>query len=537
MDDYQHGLLINQAASLLPPAHFKDFKRLARELEAYRGRWGLFFVKYQHQDDIAAISAALLTLMPQVAEIHASAHTDVMALEQAMQDAVPGSELIHLRGMDDWLGTRPDASIGSKRLLAWNISREYFANAVPRPILCWLRPETLQLVGMNAPDLWSWRAGVHEFFLPHDNEVPETSLPEISILPGEMDNRTLAQRTQRIHDLQHYLQQPPPEETNVAAWRMRALLIDELAQLQFSIGETQLARRMMEEEVLPIYWRLDDAKKAARAASKIADWHLAAGDAAAALNIWQNRVLPAFELLQDTYNQAAIQLKIANIHAMRGDLEEARALLEQQILPASIALKNDNLHAAGQMTLAIVARKQDKPDEALNLLQTSVLPYYESERNHRQIIIALQMIADLLLQRGQWHPAMELLQSRAMQSAEELGDVHLRAETRMRIAGILMQRGDLSAAIELIQSEILPTYEALGLPFPLQNCRRNLAWLLVKRHLPQDLIEARQLLMLAQQATPEINTPGQTPIPDLLAQIDALERSQLSLLVERINGN
>lgn len=526
MDDYQHGLLINQAASLLPPAHFKDFKRLARELEACRGRWGLFFVKYRHLDDITTLSAALRPLMPQVAEVHASAQADVMALEQAMLDAVPTSELIHLLGMDDWLDTRPDASIGNKRLLAWNISREYFADTVPRPILCWLRPETLQLVGMNAPDLWSWRAGVYEFFLPHDNEVPQLSLPEISILPGEMDNRTLAQRTQRIHDLQHYLQQPPPEETHAPAWRTRALLLDELARLQFSIGDTELARRIMEDEVLPIYQRLGDVMNQAVVASKIADWNQENGDITGALHTWQEDVLPVFEQLQDAYNQAAIRLKIANIHTLRGELEIARALLEQHILPASIALKNENLHAAGQMCLATITRRQGNPVEALRLLQTSVLPYYETEQNHRQIIITLQMIADLLLQTGELNTAMELLQTKVLQLAERLGDVHLRAETQMRISGILMRRGDLSAAIELVQSEILPAYVALGLPFPLQNCRRNLAWLLVKRRQPQDLIEARQLLTLVQQDAPEVNLPGQTPIPGLLAQIDELERNQ-----------
>lgn len=166
MDSSAHELLVDRAAANLPPQQFAAFRRLARELAAHTSRWGLFLLQYEHMSERDSVAAAIGKLVSSAAIVHAEMHADWSSLEAAIAAAPARARLIQVFGLDAWLAAAPDPAQATARLHAWNIRREAFARSVDVPIVCWMRPATLTLLVQTAPDLWSWRAGVHDFSLP-----------------------------------------------------------------------------------------------------------------------------------------------------------------------------------------------------------------------------------------------------------------------------------------------------------------------------------------------------------------------------------
>lgn len=523
MEDYQQELLINQAAEMLPPAHFKDFKRLAREVAAYRGRWGLFFIKYQHTRDISSVSAAIAKLVPRVGEVIATNYADVMALEQAMVDLLPDCDLIHLRGMDDWLGTFPDAEVGNKRLRAWNLSREYFAHNVTVPVICWVRPATLQKIGLDAPDLWSWRVGVYEFFLLHETNLPLIT-PMGTLDYADIDNRTLAQRTQRIHDLQHYLAQTAPQ--NEIELNTRALLLDELASLLLSIGDLDSALQIRNNEELPIYQQLDSPKGKAIALGRIADIMLQQGKLDEAMRILQELVLPVFVQLNDLREKTITQMKIAETLYLKGELDQALQILQEQVLPACTALQDNSFRAGAYGRIAAILRQRGELTQALNILNQETLPVFEKLGNLQQWAINLFAVAEILAEQGKLEQSMAILRDKILPIVKKTGDVRGRTITFGRIAEILAQRGEIEQAISIYKNDVLPPIEKMGDVRSLFFIQQNLAVLLLKRNAPGDIGTARRLLAQVHEAGIEMKMKETSPIPDLLAKLDTLEQNQ-----------
>jgi hypothetical protein len=126
-------------------------RRIVRSITANLGRWGVFVM-----DSDSSIAVQMITIVdetwPGSAVVRANEYSNWMGLEKRLLELSTQSPLIHVIGLDGWMNT------GNNH--AANIRREAFAHSVSVPVLFWMDTEQIRAFATEAPDLWSWRAGV-----------------------------------------------------------------------------------------------------------------------------------------------------------------------------------------------------------------------------------------------------------------------------------------------------------------------------------------------------------------------------------------
>jgi hypothetical protein len=71
------------------------------------------------------------------------------------------SSVLYVLGLPDW----PSVS-DSQWLPSLNLRRDGFAADCPTPVVFWLSGHLIKRLALQAPDMWSWRAGVFDFSVP-----------------------------------------------------------------------------------------------------------------------------------------------------------------------------------------------------------------------------------------------------------------------------------------------------------------------------------------------------------------------------------
>lgn len=460
MNPMQYELQVNQAGSGLEPEQFAEFRKLARELAAYQKRWGLFLLKYQHTEERRSVAEAINQLIPQhrILHVSADAHPDWPSLEQAIVQAAPGADVMQLFGLDAWLDASTAAGQTDARLRAWNVRREGFAANLALPIICWLRPATLKSLAESAPDLWAWRAAVHDFAvhkpLPGIDDV-------VSMQPftEPFDNRTLAKKTLRLREIEQYLRQHQAQDE--AQWRLHGALLDEMAGIHFGIGEFDRALDLYQHQILPLYEKLGQQRAVARIYGRILAILRRRGELDAALRIAQEQMLPILQKNGNLHDLAVAQANIADIMQGRGDASAALAILQQQVLPAFEALGDTRAcaMALGRMGDAFAAL--GLLDQALQVYRDQALPRFEQLGEIRESAMTLNRIAHIAHFQGNTEEALRLYRE-VLPVYEKLGDVCARAAALTNIAAILQARGENDEALRLYRDEVLPVFEQIG---------------------------------------------------------------------------
>ncbi|MBC7604129.1 MAG: hypothetical protein H7255_15910, partial [Ramlibacter sp.] len=332
MNDLRPPCTPEEIAVDLPVPHQRAFLRLARELQAYAGRWGLFVLLYEHSRERELVSDAIGRISARPSRVLAdnNLHPDWMALEASIAQAAKDMSLVQVFGLEQWLNPHSDGS-ADIRLRALNVRREAFSRAVPVPVLLWLRPSQVRQLAIVAPDLWSWRGGVHRFL---DEVGADESQARLAPRPdpgfAEIDNRSAEQRRSRIEELRRYLDRTVGDED---ASRLRGSLNAELASLHESLGESDEALRIRTEDVLPFAERVGDERLRAQTLGRIADLLHACGQLDEAMRIHTEEELPAYERLGDVRAKAAVMGRIADIMRDRGQFDEAMRIHTEEELP------------------------------------------------------------------------------------------------------------------------------------------------------------------------------------------------------------
>ncbi len=346
-----------------------DFDLLRRELASYRGRWGLFVLVYEHDDDRRRIAADIDRLAdidhPTSAAARVQAdelrHPDWLTLERDIAAVASRACLVQVFGLEQWLD--PHAAIRTEaRLRAWNLHREAFAAAVPVPVLCWLRPAQSQMLSRVAPDLWSWRAGVHRFLRPLAAPAPAAQI-EVQRQQG-IDNRSVDERLSRIAELTTELADRGAQRSDA----LLATMFDELASLHASIGELDEALRIRKDEELPAYERLGDVRSRAVTMGKIADILEARGELDEALRIRKDEQLPVYERLGDVRSRAVTMSKIADILQARGEIDEALRIRKDELLPVFERLSDVRSLIVGWANLALNMIQRGRPEDGAEVM-------------------------------------------------------------------------------------------------------------------------------------------------------------------------
>jgi tetratricopeptide (TPR) repeat protein len=522
MDPMAYELLVNAAAANLPPAFFDDFRRLARELQANQGRWGLFMLQYEHTDARKQVSEAIQTLVKRAAVVHvdAVAHSDWMRLEAVLAEAAKSADVILLQDLDAWLDSHPDPSVAARRMRAWNIRRDGFAKDVPVPVLCWLRPLTMKTLATTAPDLWSWRASVNRFVGAEEGDMAPMALP-MTEHHVNFDNRTVAQRTKRIHDIQQYFaENPTPTDVDLP---LRGSLLEELAALLKSIGELDEALRIYREALFPLYRQLGDDLGKMSVRGDIAGVLQERGEFDEALHICRDELLPAFQRLGDERIKARILGEIVNILTVRGEFDEALRICEEEVIPLYKQLDDSRWQAITFGQIANLFKMRGEFDEVMRINKDVLLPMFQQSGELRAAAVAKGNIAEVLYLRREFDEALRLYREDVLPVFQKLGDVHARALALVRVAAILTARGEFDEASRIYREEIAPAFERFGDAGNLTIIRVNLVHLLIHRADAGDLDEAKQLLTLALNDAQRLGLPTVPHIEKMLAALPSAQ--------------
>lgn len=460
MNPMQHELQVNQAAEGLTPEQFVEFRLLARELGAHEKRWGLFLLKYQHTDERRIVAEAINKLIPRhtILVVSAGTHPDWPSLELAICKAAEAADVVQLFELDGWLDTGVEPVLAEKRLRSWNVRREGFAANVSIPVVCWLRQGTVKSFAETAPDLWSWRAAVHDFSAqpsPAGAGMAEMMVP----FTDEFDNRSLAQRTLRLREIQQYLQEHPAQDAQQL--QLSGLLMREIGNIHIGMGELDEALRLYREQLLPIYEKLGDKRKLAYIKGNFVTILCSRNQFDEALRIAETEILPIFEQTNDLHNLAQTYGTIADIMHARQDFNNTLAILQEKVLPIFKNLGDARACAITKIRIADSLTALGDTDAALLIYREEALPFFEKIGDSLEKTTTLGRIAYIQQLRGEFDEALRTYR-KVLPIAEKLGNVHSRATTFNNMALIFQARGEAGEALRILREDVLPVFERIG---------------------------------------------------------------------------
>ncbi|NOK06940.1 MULTISPECIES: tetratricopeptide repeat protein [Myxococcus] len=235
-----------------------------------------------------------------------------------------------------------------------------------------------------------------------------------------------------------------------------------IADVLYARGELDEALRIRQEEMLPVFERLGDARSQAMTLTKVADILEDRGELDDALHILRDEVLPVFERLGDLRSRAMTLGKMADIFQGRGNLDEALRIRLEEELPVYEKLGDLHSRAVTQGQVADIFQTRGMLDKALCIRQEEELPAYERLGDVRSRAVALGKVADILLARGELDEALRIRREDVLPVFERLGDVRSRAVALGRVADILLARGELDEALRIRREDVLPVFERLG---------------------------------------------------------------------------
>ena len=462
------------AAAHLPSELFVEFQRLAKAL-IHGPAFQLLMVDCRDERLRARVLASLGELQQRAGlrgvevVLHEPVAGDVSALESRLIEAARDHEVIHLLGASVWMD---DAAWQS-----FNLVRERLAVQVRVRLVFWLNEAAITRVARHAPDIWAWRGGVYAFVVHApvfaEEEIHRHSLVSAERVRADFDNRSMKERYQRMAEIRSLL-----SSTSTLSDDLRAPLLEELAGIQASLGESQQVIDLVEREILPLAERMADSRLMAEAWTHWADAKNSLGDPDVALQTYREKILPIQVRRSDEREVAMTHGRIADILRSRGQL-----------------------------------------DEALRIRQEEQLPVYERLGDVRSKAVTQGKIADILQSRGQLDEALRLLREEVLLAFERLGDVREKAVMQGKIADILQSRGQLDEALRIRQEEELPVYERLGLERDLLVGRTNLAMALHRRRSLKDRNEIHVLLKRAYAAAKRLGLPEALRIAQQYRQI------------------
>ena len=421
-----------RVAAGLPPALQPPFRRLARELLALSAErhWRLEIAQYVHTDSRERVATAIEALLPRALRVVAGAqHADWPALEQAIADAAAKAPLVQVMGLAQWLDPLAAATTAS-RLRAINLRREALASLAPVPLLFWLREAQVSDWVAHAPDMWSWRSGVHRF--ADDAAAQAGALAPLLrpfVTEFYVDARGLDERRERVAELRSFLDATVQQPVS----QLRVDLVDELADLHASLGELDEALQLRTAILAVLCEGLGDPRETAINRGRIADILQARGQLDEALRIRQQEQLPVYERLGDVRAKAVTLGKIADILQVRGQLDEALRIQQDEVLPVVERLGDVHAKAVTLGNIADILQDRGNLDEALRIRLQEELPVYERLGDMRAKAIAMGRIADILQARSQLDEALRIRQQEELPVYERLGDVRSKAITSWKI--------------------------------------------------------------------------------------------------------
>jgi len=484
-DRFQFDYRRHLAAQDLLPQHQEDFQRLVKLLR-HAPRFQLLFARIADESYRGLLIGKLQDLLATAGRpVHTAdladdaRFPDFEALETWLATLGQGQAVIHLVNTGHWLQ--------GPRVQSLNVRRDALAKRLDAALLWWLPPAALERVAREAPDAWSWRAGVFDFVAA----VPQqrtglASRPEASPDIGPL---TLAQRSRRLAVLH---QQLDGEGATAIPDDLRLHLLLEQGDLYRSLGQWDLAQRVLQAGALPLAERLGADRMKALTQRGIADILQARGELDAALRIHTEEQLPVYQRLGDVHAKALTQGRIADILRARGELDAALRIRTEEQLPVFERLGDVREKAVTQGRIADILQVRGELDAALRIRTEEELPVYERLGDVHAKAVTQGKIADILQARGELDAALALHDQR-LPIAQQMRDIDSIAHIRYSMAGIRLQRGDhQTGGLQQIHDDLAESFEmfrTLGRPDGIGAAGELLAQVLAMRGQKGDALE------------------------------------------------
>ncbi len=446
------------ATARLPPSHRDEFRLLGRQLAAYQGRWGLFILGYDHALVRARIAVEIAEAWPDGGwvEIDEDQQPDWTDLKNTLIDESAGKPYLQIQRLEYWLDPLAQDSTG-QRLRSMNRGRDGFALAVNVPVLLWLRPAQITDLANQAPDLWSWRAGLYQFLDDPAHRNPDLpTRPNIRL--AERSNRPLAQRQERIAQLQSYL----ADTEHQIGEHLKLELYTELSVLISSTGGWKESENICRKAIIPISKIINQPYSIFYGLYMLSTYLYFQGKFDEALSILQHEALALCDHDKSESGKGLVLELIADILTDQGKLDDALRIHQQELLPIQERRGDIRGKIITLGKSADILLRQGKSDEALHCLQRDALPLCEHLGDVSLQATVWGQIATVLLYQNNFDEALRIAKQEELSRYSLLGDIRGEASSKATMATILFARGQTADAVHILQTDVVPVLEEFG---------------------------------------------------------------------------
>lgn len=468
-DDITFDFLRQRAALDLSPEQQAEFQRLVKVLR-FGSKFQMIFVEIGdaglREQLIASLSEILQPAHLRCVQIDLSAagFDDVYGFERQLHihnDAK--ADVIHIVNTEYWLN--------DVRLHGLNLRREALAHTLQCKLVFWMSPSVLDNVALHAADLWSWRSGVYTFQGRIIAATPRFGWASPSAaISGES---SFAERATRISILRQQLSTLIDDE-------LRLPLLDELANLLYSMGSGKEALSIWRDEKLPACRRLGNRLGEAWTLFEIAAELINQGLHGEALQLLNNEVLPIAHELKNKQVEAQVLLHTAYILRFSGKPRESLHLCDT-VLQLAVELTDKSLQAQAYAGKAETLHFLNEQQQRLDILREKVLPIWQELNFSFGIATTYGQIAGALARLGRNDEALDIYKNHQLPAWTQLHNVEEVAICQAEIANILQSYGKLDDALRLLEDDVLPVMRKLGIPRSVAVTCHRIAFVLAEQ--------------------------------------------------------
>jgi tetratricopeptide (TPR) repeat protein len=344
---------------------------------------------------------------------------DVWLSEQVRD--LPSNAVIFLYGLADLLAVPKQDEAGYLKrhniLQQLNWQRNAYQR-LQRPVVIWVRTDTMRLIALYASDFYDWRTGVFEYHPPREqcHEVIQQNLVGFDREWSALHGLSLVEKQRWLGTLQGLIDELATA-TTPAEQQMLAKLLNDQGELYYSLGEYELVK--------PCY----------------------------------EKALTIREQVLGRNHQEVIEIvdSLAHLYSEQEQYEQA-FLLYQEVLKVTeqVLGKQHPNYARSLNNLGVLYQNQEKYDEAL-LLHQEALAIRERVlgKQHLHYAQSLYNLAGLYYQQGEYDKAEYFLQEVLAIRERSLGKQHLSyTSTLVAIATLYQNKGQYDKSLGLLKEAL-----------------------------------------------------------------------------------
>lgn len=422
----------------LKPEHEAEFARLIKLLQSHTG---FQFVLLQFNDPLYRnmLIEKIGSAFPDTGEMKVDSigYPTFSAFEESLMALSKKSAILHVLGLESWL-----FPIDSAKGMAtgFNYHREVIAEGCPVPLLLWMTEPDINRFAVDAPDMWSWRAGVFRFDIEKKTEI-KAQLQEGGFIPS----LSLNARVKRINELVEFIGNPPDGLAKASLAR----LLNELGLLYLNISKNEEALRYL-EEALRIQREVGDRSGEGTTLNNISQIYLVWGKKEVALKYLEASLKIRCDI-GDRFGEGRALNNISQIYKAWGKSEEALNHLE-----ASLKISREVGDRSGEGTtlnnISLIYRAYGKYEEALKYLEAALSISREvGDRSGEGA--TLNNIATIYYAWGKHEEALKYLED-ALKISREVGDRSGEGKTLNNISLIYSAWGKYEEALNHLEDSL-----------------------------------------------------------------------------------